>query len=319
MSIEVDSFSPTGKRILVTGGAGFIGSNIVESLVPDNDVRVLDNLSSGLRSDVPSEATLIEGDIRNDTDLEQATEDVDIIFHQAALVDVEKSVRRPETTHDINVTGTVKLLEYARKESAHVVFASSAAVYGHPERVPIPEDLSTDPTSPYGLSKLAAEQYVRLYEELYGLSTVVLRYFNVYGPGQIDGEYSAVISTFVEQASNREPITVEGDGSQTRDFVHIEDVVRANLLASRSGVSGVFNVGTGQSVSILELAEIVSEITGSESEITHTEARSGDIDRSRADISRLESQLGYEPTVSLTTGLERMLGSEAEGFVSGES
>ncbi|SEU10906.1 NAD-dependent epimerase/dehydratase family protein [Natrinema hispanicum] len=307
MSVQDDFPSISGNRILITGGAGFIGSTIAEALAPDNDVRVLDDLSSGSRSNVPDDATLIEGDIRDDDALERATAGVDIIFHQAALISVEESVQRPEVTHDINVTATVKLLERAREESARFVFASSAAVYGHPESVPISEDAPTDPTSPYGLSKLAAERYVRLYAELYDLSAVALRYFNVYGPGQMSGDYSAVISVFAEQATNGEPITVEGDGSQTRDFVHVRDIVQANLLAASSDVTGVFNVGTGESVSILELAEIIHDVAGSESEIIHVEGRDGDINRSQADVSRLESTLDFEPSVSLKDGLDTVI------------
>lgn len=309
MSFQDDLPSISDERILVTGGAGFIGSTIAAALASENDVRVLDNLSSGSRSNVPDEATLIEGDIRNEDDLERATEDVDIIFHQAALISVEESVREPELTHDVNVTATVKLLERAREESAQFVFASSAAVYGQPEEVPISEGASTDPTSPYGLSKLAAEQYVQLYADLYDLSTVSLRYFNVYGPGQMSGDYSAVISVFAEQAANGEPITVEGDGSQTRDFVHVEDIVQANLLAADSEASGVFNVGTGESVSILELAETVREVADSDSEIVHTDARPADIQRSRADTSALESTLGFESTVSIENGLATVVRS----------
>jgi len=308
MSSQDDFPTISGKRILVTGGAGFIGSNIAEALVSENDVRVLDDLSSGSRLTVPDDATLIEGDIRDNDVLERATKGVDIIFHQAALISVEESVQRPELTHDVNVTATVKLLERAREESARFVFASSAAVYGYPESVPISEDAPTDPTSPYGLSKLAAERYVRLYAELYDLSAVALRYFNVYGPGQMAGDYSAVISVFAEQATNGEPITVEGDGSQTRDFVHVRDIVQANLLAASSNVTGVFNVGTGESVSILELAETVREASRSESEIVHVEDRPGDIDRSRADVSQLESEFGFEPSVSLEDGLETVVG-----------
>ncbi|ELY87080.1 NAD-dependent epimerase/dehydratase family protein [Natrinema altunense] len=308
MTFQADLPSISGHRILVTGGAGFIGRNIASALVADNEVRILDNLSTGSRSNVPEGATLIEGDIRDDDALDRATADVDIIFHHAALISVEASIRDPERTHDVNVTGTVKLLERARDESARFVFASSAAVYGHPDTVPIPEDAPTEPTSPYGLSKLAAEQYVRLYADLYDLSAVVLRYFNVYGPGQLDGDYSAVISVFVDQAANGDPITVEGDGSQTRDFVHIDDVVQANLLAAASEDAGVFNVGTGESVSILELAEIVRDVIGSDSQIVHTESRSGDIDRSRANVSKLESDLGFEPSVPLENGLETLSG-----------
>ncbi|AEH36954.1 NAD-dependent epimerase/dehydratase family protein [Halopiger xanaduensis] len=295
------------KEILITGGAGFIGSNIVEALVDENEVRVLDNLSSGSRSNVPDEATLIEGDIRNDDDLDRATADVDVIFHQAALISVEKSMHHPELTHDINVTATLKLLKRAHDESARFVFASSAAVYGQPESVPISEDAPTNPTSPYGVSKLAAEEYVQLYIEEFDLDAVILRYFNVYGPGQLDSDYSAVIGVFVEQATTGNEITVEGDGTQTRDFVHVQDIVRANLLALHSEATGVFNVGTGESVSILELAETIREIANSESEIVHVDARPSDIEKSRADISKLKSNFGFSPSVSLEKGLATLI------------
>ncbi|ARS89634.1 NAD-dependent epimerase/dehydratase family protein [Natrarchaeobaculum aegyptiacum] len=301
------------ERILVTGGAGFIGSNLVAALAPHNDVRVLDDLSSGSRSNLPPEVTVLEGDIRDDEALDRATEDVDLIYHQAALVSVTESVDRPEATHEINVAATVKLLERARAEDARFVFASSAAVYGQPDGVPVAEDASADPASPYGLSKLAAERYVRLYDDLYDLPTVALRYFNVYGPGQLDSDYSAVIRVFVEQATSGEPITVEGDGTQTRDFVHVEDVVQANLLAGAGDATGVFNVGTGESVTILELAELVADAADSSPEIVHVPARQGDIDRSRADVSKIEATLGYEPTVRLADGLEDVVRTAATG------
>ncbi len=313
MNDETTPSSISGNRVLITGGAGFIGSRLVTALASDNDVRVLDNLSNGSRSNVPNDVTLIQGDLRNEKAVEQATDGVDIIFHHAALIDVERSVRRPALTHEINVTGTVTLLEQARKESATVVFASSAAVYGHPSSVPIAEDASMEPTSPYGLSKLAAEQYVNLYGELYDITTVSLRYFNVYGAGQLSGPYSAVISIFVEQALSGDPITVEGDGSQTRDFVHIDDVVNANLLAASSGVTGVFNIGTSESVSILELAETIRDVVGSDSEIVHVDERPGDIARSRADISQAKSVLGFTPSVSLHDGIESFATETAIG------
>ena len=304
------SISLVGQDILITGGAGFIGSAVANALVPDNEVRVFDNLSNGRKSNVPDEATLIKGDIRNETDLKQAIDGVDIIFHQAGQISVEKSVDRPKETHDINVTATLNVLECAREENAKLIFASSAAVYGQPEEIPISENASTDPTSPYGLSKLAAEKYVRLYAELYDLSTVAFRYFNVYGPGQVSGDYNAVISVFVEQATSGEPITVEGDGTQTRDFVHVQDIVRANLLAAQSDVTGVFNVGTGRSVSVLDLAKTVRDVIDSESEITHVAERSGDIEHSHADISRIKTTLGFEPSISLEEGLKTLVEQE---------
>lgn len=307
MNVQIDLPSISGKRILITGGAGFIGHNIAEALVRKNDVRILDDLSGGSRSNVPDEATLIEGDVRNGDVLDRATDSVDIIFHNAALVSVEESLRRPELTHEVNVTATVNLLERARRESARFVFASSAAVYGHPETVPIPESASTEPTSPYGLSKLVAEKYVRLYADLYDLSAISLRYFNVYGPGQIEGDYSAVIGVFLKQAMAGDSITVEGNGSQTRDFVHVMDIARANLLAAGSEVTGVINVGTGESVSILELAEIIREIVVSDSDIVHTSRRPGDIDRSCADVSRLESTLGLKRFRALEEGLSEVV------------
>ncbi|KDE59890.1 hypothetical protein EL22_15505 [Halostagnicola sp. A56] len=300
----------SGQDVLVTGGAGFIGSNIVEALVPENDVRVLDNLSSGARSNVPSGATFIEGDIRDDATVRHATEGIDIIFHQAGQISVERSFEAPELTHEVNVTATLKLLECARRESARFVFASSAAVYGHPESIPLSEAAPTEPTSPYGASKLAAEQYVRLYDDHYDLQAVSLRYFNVYGAGQVGGDYSAVISVFVDQALNGDPITVDGDGSQTRDFVHVRDVVRANLLAGAADdCDTVFNVGTGESHSILELAEVVRSVAGSESEIVHRRERTGDISDSEADLAAIRSQLGYEPTISIESGMEELITS----------
>ncbi|WP_129116653.1 NAD-dependent epimerase/dehydratase family protein [Halegenticoccus tardaugens] len=294
----------SGRSVLVTGGAGFIGSHLVDALVGENDVRVLDDLSSGTRDNLADDATLFEGDVRDPALLDRAMDGVDVVFHTAALVSVAESTEHPERSHRINATGSLSVLERARREDARVVLSSSAAVYGPPESTPICESDGKSPTSPYGIDKLAADGYARIYHDLYGVDTVALRYFNVYGPRQTANQYSGVVTTFLQQAREGRPITVEGDGTQTRDFVHVDDVVRANLLAANTDAVGdAYNVGTGSSVSIAELARLIREVTDSDSEVVHVDARPGDIDHSRADIDRIRRRLGYEPTVSLSDGL----------------
>lgn len=297
---------PTGQTILITGGAGFIGSHLATTLASDNDIRILDALTTGQRANVPTEATFIEGDIRDDDALTRAMTDVDLVFHEAALVSVQRSVEEPQTSHEINSKATLSLLEIARDHDARVVLASSAAIYGHPESVPIAETAPKEPTSPYGLDKLTTDHYARLYNELYDLDTVALRYFNAYGPGQVAGDYSGVISVFIDQALSGDEITVHGEGDQTRDFVYIDDIVQANLRAATTDAVGkAYNIGTGESVTIRELAELIQDITDTESDIVHTDGRSGDIQHSEATISRAQDYLAYEPTVSLREGLEQ--------------
>ncbi|WP_119821853.1 NAD-dependent epimerase/dehydratase family protein [Halalkaliarchaeum desulfuricum] len=214
----------------------------------------------------------------------------------------------PHESHTINATGTLNVLDAAREHDVRVVVASSAAIYGHPEDTPIDESHPKEPTSPYGLDKLTADHYTRLYHDLYDLDTVALRYFNVYGPGQTGGDYAGVVSVFIEQALAGDDITVHGEGDQTRDFVFVEDVVRANLAAARTDhVGEAYNVGTGESVSIRELAELIQDLTDTDSDIVHTDPREGDIDHSRADISTARAKLDFEPTVSLREGLERTI------------
>lgn len=298
--------APSEQKIVVTGGAGFIGSQIAESFLPDNEVVVLDNLTSGSSRNVPDAATLIEGDIRNVDDVDAATKDADVIFHEAALVSVTASVEDPKESHAINIEGTLNVLEAARQHDARVVLASSAAIYGPPEAVPITEDHPKHPGSPYGLEKLAVDQYARIYNDLYGLETVPLRYFNVYGPGQTGGDYAGVISVFIEQALAGDDITVHGDGEQTRDFVFIDDIIEANRRASTTdSVGEPFNIGTGDSITIRELAELIRDVTDSDSDIVHTEGRSADIKQSRADITKATEQLEYEPTTSIQDGIEQ--------------
>jgi len=295
----------TGKPILVTGGAGFVGSHIAQASAPIGDVTVYDDFTTGSRENVPESATTIEADIRDMTELAAAVEATDVAFHQAALVSVDRSIEKPDTSHEINTEATLSLLEAARDQNARVVLASSAAIYGHPESIPITEDHPKEPTSPYGLDKLTIDHYARLYDDLYDLETVALRYFNVYGPGQVAGDYSGVISIFIDQALSGEDITIHGDGEQTRDFVYIDDVVQANLKAATTDAVGeAYNVGTGKSVTIRELAELIQDITDTNSDIVHTNVRTGDIEHSKADISKAKEYLEYEPTTSIREGLE---------------
>ncbi len=298
---------PTNEEVLVTGGAGFIGSHLSAKLCEENEVTVFDSLAAGSRDRVPAEAELIEADIRDRAAVADVLTTVDRVFHLAALVDVARSVEAPVESHDVNVEGTLAILEGARRHDVPVVVASSAAIYGRPKGLPIAEDHPRRPLSPYGLDKLAVDQYARLYHDLYDLPVTALRYFNVYGPGQTGGDYAGVIATFLHQASNGGPLTVEGDGAQTRDFVHVDDVVRANLLATNPTASGrAINVGTGEETSILKLAETIRDLAATP-EITHVDPRPGDIDRSVADLSTAREVLGFEPEIDLGTGLEAMI------------
>lgn len=298
----------TDNTVLVTGGAGFIGSHLVDALVQANNVVVLDNLSSGALDYVHPQATVVEGDVRDDEAVEAAMEDTDVVFHQAGLVSVEESVAEPAKSQSVNVDGTLTVLDCARRTDTRVVAASSAAVYGEPSTVPIPESARLQPDSIYGVDKLALDQYTRRFESLYGLPTVVLRYFNVYGPRQSASTYSGVISTFLEQANSGEPLPIHGDGTQTRDFVHCSDVVRANFRAATTSHTGeAFNIGTGIQTSINELAETVCEVLGTPADTTTCSARTGDIHKSCADIEKARRQLAFDAQVSLEEGLETLV------------
>ncbi|KAA9396482.1 NAD-dependent epimerase/dehydratase family protein [Haloarcula sp. CBA1130] len=297
------------QRVLVTGGAGFIGSHIAETLCPDNDVLILDDFSSGNRTNCPDGATVIEGDVRDEATVANAVDGVDIVFHEAAIVSVAQSVENPTASHAVNVDGMLNVLEAARREDARVVFASSAAIYGAPESLPVTETAPKQPASPYGLEKLSGDHYCRLYADLYDLQTVSLRYFNVYGPRQSGGDYAGAITAFAQQARAGGPLTVHGDGSQTRDFVNIADVVQANLLAATTDATGeAFNVGTGTGTTIRGVAETIRDTVDPTAEVTTTDPRPGDIRDSLADISKARERLGYDPNVSLTEGLETYLG-----------
>jgi len=297
-----------GQTVLVTGGAGFIGSHLAAALAADNEVRVLDNLAGGTLANVPSNVEFVEADLRNEGQLRRVVRGVDCVFHEAAMASVTDSIRRPRDCHDVNATATVELLDCARRADARIVLASSAAVYGTPESTPIPESARLEPESPYGVSKLAAEKYAAIYADQYDLPTVALRYFNVYGPRQSAGGSSGVVSTFLRRAACGDSLIVEGDGEQTRDFVHVSDVVRANLLAATTDhVGEAFNVGTGESISIAGLAERIRAKTGEEPPVEHTDPRPGDVRHSRADLTKARGQLGYDPQVDLDDGLRSVL------------
>ena len=306
--------------VLVTGGAGFIGSHLVDRLVCCGyGVRVIDDLSSGklenIRGHVESgKVEFVEGDIRDVSVVERCVKDVDVAVHLAALISVPFSVEHPKVTFDVNVTGTLNLLRAcAEAKVERFVFASSCAVYGEPEYLPVDEEHPTNPISPYAESKLAAEQYCLGFNERELLSAVVLRFFNVYGVGQAVNDYSGVITKFIERCREGLPLVVYGDGTQTRDFVNVSNVVDAILLAmEKNGAEGeIFNVGFGRAVSVQELAETVLETAGVDLEIRHDKPRLGDIKHSYADVSKAEKLLGYRPTVSLKAGLLKLLSEDA--------
>jgi len=294
--------TPSEQKIVVTGGAGFIGSQIAESFIPENDVVVVDTLFSGSAQNIPAEATFIQADVRNKEALEAAATDADIIFHEAALVSVTASVDDPETSHAINVNGTINVLEAARQHDTRVVLASSAAIYGPPNTVPITEDHPKQPGSPYGLDKLALDQYAQIYNKLYGLETVPLRYFNVYGPGQTGGEYAGVITVFIEQALSGDDITVHGDGEQTRDFIYVTDVVDA-LIQAMGKPSCVLNIGTGQPCTVNQLWQVIARHIVAAPRPQYAAGRTGDIRHSVFDPTRAEVTLGWRARHSLEEGL----------------
>lgn len=299
------------ERCLVTGGAGFIGSNLAERLVGEGmQVCVLDNLSTGSQENLDpflGEIEFEQGDIRDFDMLQKLMSDVDLVFHQAAEVSVPRSVEDPLHTALVNDLGTLHVLEAARRGGVRrVVFASSCAVYGDLPELPKREDMATGPLSPYAASKLHGETYACLYSDLYGLETVCLRYFNVYGPRQDPtSPYSGVISIFMNKAARGELPTIYGDGEQYRDFVYVADVVQANLQAAFRQVNAgvVANVGTGSSVTINQLWKHVAKLAGVEGQPSRAPERTGDIRESIADISRAREALDYEPTYGFLEGL----------------
>jgi UDP-glucose 4-epimerase len=303
------------RTCLVTGGAGFIGSHLVEALVARGDeVRVLDDFSTGDPANldpVAGRVDVLQGDVTDADTVQMAMKGVDVVFHQAALASVPRSVANPLATHRACVDGTLNVLLAARDAGVkRVVYAASSSAYGNSARLPKSEDDPTAPLSPYAVAKLAGEQYCAAFSEVYQLQTVRLRYFNVFGPRQTpDSPYAAVIPLFMQAMTEGRAPTVHGDGQQSRDFTYVGDVVQANLRAAEAeGVSGrVYNVAGGRRVSLMNLIRLLNELLGTSIAPEYVPSRAGDVKHSQADISRAAAELGYRPTTDIRTGLQRCL------------
>jgi len=303
------------SNVLVTGGAGFIGSHLVDALLARGDhVRVFDNFSTGNRANLDTNhprLEIVEGDLTDPQAIAQAVDGIELVFHQAALSSVPRSVDRPLDTHAACVTGTLYLLDAARRAGVRrLVYAASSSAYGDQ---PTSSKRETDlpaPISPYGAAKLAAEYYCQAFTATYGFETVALRYFNVFGPRQDpSGPYSAVIPLFVTAILKGQRPKIYGDGHQSRDFCYVANVVHANLLAADAqGAAGkVFNVACGQNTSLLQLLAQINHLLGTDVAPIHEPARAGDVRESLADISQARRILGYEPQVSFNEGLQRSI------------
>ena len=303
----------SGEKALVTGGGGFIGSHLVERLLRDGDeVRVLDNFATGKRENllqIDGDVELIEGDIQSYERVHNAVRGCEVVFHLAALPSVPRSIQDPLTSTASNVTGTLNVLLATRDEGARrVVFASSSSVYGPQRKFPQREDVAVRPISPYGVSKLAAEGYCRAFTNVYGLETVAVRYFNVFGPRQDPlSQYAAVIPRFITAVLKGEPPVIYGDGEQSRDFTYIDNAVEGTVLASNAeGIAGeTFNLACGEATTLNRLLEHLREISGSAVEAIYEERQPGDLQRSQADISWAREALGYDPAIDVRAGLER--------------
>jgi UDP-glucose 4-epimerase len=309
--------SASARQALVTGGAGFIGSHLTDALLADGwRVRVLDDLSSGREENLAGardRIELVRGDLRDPAIRERCLAGVDVVFHQGAVPSVPRSVAEPLRTHDVNANGTLGMLESARHAGVRrVVYAASSSAYGDTVELPKVESMPANPRSPYALQKWTGEAYCRLYSDLYGLETVALRYFNVFGPRQDPkSEYAAVVPRFAVACLRGEPAVIYGDGKQTRDFTYVGDAVRANLLAAESpkASGSVVNVAGGKRVSLLELLGAIGEVCGTKIPPRHEPGRAGDVRDSLADLGRARDLLGYEPQVSLRDGLARTVES----------
>lgn len=299
-------------KALVTGGAGFIGSNLVSQLLTQgHEVTVLDSLLSGHRSNVDAlpDARFVEGDIRDRAAVDDAVQNAEVVFHLAASVGNKRSIDNPLEDSDINVMGTLTVLEAARAAGVRkIVASSSAGIYGELKTLPILEDHPIDPDSPYASSKLCMEKHCLAYGKLYEMEAVCLRYFNVYGPNQRFDAYGNVIPIFAYQMMRSEPLTVFGDGEQTRDFVHVDDVVQANIRAAETvGATGAFNIASGSRVTINRLIELLEISSGIKPEVNYGTPRPGDVLHSLAEVQQARTSFGFDPVKPLAEGLNEYI------------
>jgi len=299
------------KTIVITGGAGFIGSNLARDLSKDNQVSVVDNLSTGRLENIQDlienqQINFIKGSITDLDLLQQTFNEIDYVFHQAAIPSVPRSVNDPLSSHHANVTGTLNVFLAARdNQIKKVVYASSSSVYGDTPTLPKKEDMNPSPLSPYAVGKLTGEYYAQVFSTVYDLPVASLRYFNVYGPGQDPlSEYAAVIPKFITLMLNNKPPIVFGDGAQTRDFTFIKDVIQANKKAAECKATGVFNIACGTRISINDLVSLLSDETQKHTKPIFEDPRPGDILHSLADISKAKQQLNYQPHYSMKQGLQ---------------
>lgn len=303
------------KRVLVTGGAGFIGSHLVEGLLARGyAVRVLDNYATGRRENLARIIThieMIEGDVRNLTTVRSAAHNVDVVFHEAALPSVERSVRNPLESNEVNIAGTLNVLLASRDAGVRrVVYAASSAAYGNQPALPKVETMTPDPLSPYAVGKLTGEQYMKVFTQLYGLSTISLRYFNVFGPRQDPTtQYAGVIAKFMDCALDGRAFPVFGDGEQSRDFTYVENAVEANLLAAEVDFQGspLVNIAYGERTTLNQIIDMLNELTGQNLPAEYGPERSGDVRHSHASLERAKRVLGYHPKVDVLEGLRRTL------------
>lgn len=302
-------------KYIVTGGAGFIGSHIVEELArQEHEIVIFDNLFSGKLENIQpflkeGKVTFVKGSVTDLAVLKKIFEGADGIFHEGAIASVPRSIANPLATNEANVTGTLNVLVAARDCGVRkVLFASSSSVYGNTPTLPKREDMTPTPLSPYAVSKLIGEHYLKVFSEVYGLKTLSLRYFNVFGPRQDPkSEYAAVIPKFITKILNHESPTIYGDGGQTRDFTYVKDVVQANIRAMESDAEGVFNVAYCERIDLNELASLIMDIIGITVPLLYEPARTGDVRDSLADIRRAQEAFGYAPEYTVKTGLKETI------------
>jgi UDP-glucose 4-epimerase len=302
------------KQVVVTGGAGFIGSNLVRELSKENHVVVIDDLSTGKLNNIQDlinnqNISFLKANITDQKLLQKIFRNIDYIFHQAAIPSVPRSIMDPVKSNNANINGTLSILVAAKDNRVKkLVYASSSSIYGDTPTLPKKEDMKSYPLSPYAVSKLAGEFYCDVFTKIYGISTISLRYFNVYGPNQDpSSEYAAVIPKFISRLKKKLPPIIYGDGQQTRDFTYIKDVVMANILAAESDYTGVFNIAGGKRTSINDLAKIIMRIIGEQLDPIYADNQPGDVKHSLADITKAEDILKYKPKYNLKTGLDKTI------------